>query len=63
MHELKPCPFCGSSDIRTSDRSFAYWIACNVCDANFHEFSIEEFDADNNSLNFLRLINKWNSRV
>jgi hypothetical protein len=32
--ELKPCPFCGSSDICLANtHTAAFWVECQTCDA------------------------------
>ena len=30
--ELKPCPFCGGTDLRVYDRGYS-WVECRPCEA------------------------------
>lgn len=40
MAELKPCPFCGSKEVRMRfDSVFeSYYVACKKCGADVHQF-------------------------
>jgi len=51
MDELKPCPFCGSSDIAESRWVSGWTICCYDCDAEGpHALTIKE------------AVEKWNDR-
>jgi len=32
-NEIKPCPFCGSTDVDAGDSALAEWATCNNCQA------------------------------
>ncbi len=34
MSKLKPCPFCGSSDVEIMVDGMYYWVECNHCQAS-----------------------------
>jgi len=52
-HELKPCPFCGGTDLEFDGGSIHYWIICNnkECGAGGSGADTEEGAVD-----------KWNTR-
>ena len=62
MSELKPCPFCGSTDVeakahgrynyRTETDSVSWYIFCTDCDMICGYSTIKE-----------AIINRWNERV
>jgi len=67
--ELKPCPFCGCSDLHaghiSSDR---FAVLCNVCGSHGPEFVFPDHDEEGKSLEEWEkiltdnAINDWNLR-
>ena len=53
MSELKPCPFCGESDLTTETDDGIYWVICKVCFAEGPYLSIR---ADETAVD-------WNTRT
>ena len=51
MKGLKPCPFCGSTDIRIMNNPY-FWCWCNGCGVETMTYYTEE-----------ELIKVWNTRV
>lgn len=51
MKELKPCPFCGSENIRIMGNS-NFWCMCDQCGVETQTYDTEE-----------ELIEAWNARV
>lgn len=49
--ELKPCPFCGSKNLRLTGNSW-HWVQCNNC---FAEIGGQESEEE--------AIEQWNRRV
>ena len=66
--DLKPCPFCGSKDLYSSDYNdyplYDYYvfhatvdiIQCNVCKATIALFDVEGLSRE-------KLVEKWNKRA
>lgn len=55
MLELKPCPFCGTEDVKAESSSGAWFISCNTedCSLGFvDDFNVWQEDA----------IVRWNTR-
>ena len=53
MQKLKPCPFCGGTDVHVIDKTTFSFIECNDCLASFHQ--IEACSVDDN-------VEAWNKR-
>ena len=49
MTEIKPCPFCGSGDIRINKTPVGAWLQCERCFAeiNLHRTEKEAIEAWN----------------
>ncbi len=53
MQKLKPCPFCGGTDVHVIDKTTFSFIECNDCLAAFHQ--LEACSVDDN-------VEAWNRR-
>jgi Lar family restriction alleviation protein len=52
--DLKPCPFCGSDDLRRSELGFRHhWVECKTCHASLDADAGEGHEG---------VANKWNRR-
>lgn len=52
MDRLKPCPFCGSKDIKLfGNHRDSFWFRCNKC------ASIDSYDTERQA------VRAWNKRV
>ncbi len=54
--ELKPCPFCGGTEIHTYDNGHEEWLKCDDCDAS-GPYTKDDADAG------LSLKDAWNRRA
>jgi len=62
MSKLKPCPFCGSSDLITNNHSSNFYIECNSC-GTFGPSSIEPtFSMMQSAIREAILHDLWNER-
>lgn len=53
----KPCPFCGSEDVRLLKQGEPRWVVCFGCDARIPSIRIDINAA------IAEMINKWNRRA
>lgn len=74
--ELKPCPFCGSTDVECSQDDYCdYWsVTCIKCDCEGSPAYMSEFykvnspyENENEKVDHVKMkiiaIKKWNTRV
>lgn len=51
MTTLKPCPFCGSTDVDTTGNDEVWFVGCNQCEAGYGHSTFDSAQG------------QWNTRV
>lgn len=55
--KLKPCPFCGGTNIHIMDMGYPHWVYCGDCGARVHGGVVGE------TLGKIASVEAWNRRA